>query len=61
MGLSSMEQLERMLSEILDFAVGYLELIEWEEVDKIFNHWFNEVPIVTDRDRVGRLLWAIFR
>lgn len=54
-----MEQLERMLYEILGFAEK-LEAVEWEETDKIFCHWFSARPIITDYRRVGKLLHCIF-
>lgn len=61
MELSSTEQLECMLSEVLYFAESFQGMIVWEEADKIFDHWFNTNSVITDSRRVGKLLYTLFR
>ena len=60
--------LERVLIELLDFAESSPEMVEWDEVDKIFSVWMHSVVGKTSlfrgvnvSDKAGRLLADIFR
>ena len=59
----SRDYLEQILIELLDFAERSPEMVEWDEVDKIFTVWMDFSPMsyyhVTDK--TGKLLANIFR
>ena len=63
-----LDHLEQVLIELLDFAESSPEMVEWDEVDKIFSVWMRSVAEKESRlwgidvsDKSGRLLANIFR
>ena len=64
----SRDYLEQILIELLDFAERSPEMVEWDEVDKIFTEWmysalgvFSWVQDNKVSDKTGRLIADIFR
>ena len=57
------EHLGQVLIELLDFAEGSPEMVEWDEVDKIFSVWMDLISAerIDLSDKAGRLLANIFR
>ena len=54
--------LDHALTELLDFAESSPEMVEWDEVDKIFSVWMGiRLRSIRVSDKAGRLLANIFR
>ena len=53
---------EQALIELLDFAESSPEMVEWDEVDKIFSVWMDaRLGSIGVSNKAGRLLANIFR
>lgn len=63
--LALSDTVERMLDEIEQLTHTSPELIEWEEVDKIFEYWFpvafQDVCRQFPSFRLQKLLWLMFK
>ena len=53
---------EQALVELLDFAKSSPEMVEWDEVDKIFTVWmYSKLRGFDMSDKTGRILADLFR